>query len=478
MTTQSRVTINVMAPLVVGNPADPNNEASKAAWEQFDKHLAEIKTYGVDGVSTDVWWGLVETSENVYDWSFYDRLSDHIIAAGLKWIPILSFHQCGGNIGDDCYVPLPSWLWTKLSGKVPSGKAAAVKFVSEQGNECNEYVSFWATDLVLDDYVRLMKAFQEHFAAKVGSIAEINVSLGPSGELRYPAYNKHDKGTDWPNRGALQCYSELASASFSAHILAKYTDEAGVEKAWGKPVTDQGQPIKPPKDASRFFANNDHLNTQYGRDLVDWYADSLITHGRKVMTAALEVFAADDASFKGIDLGAKIPGIHWRIGNFQGETIVLADRLAELPAGLIRTSGKDWGADADGRGYRTLLGLFKDLQQVRPASRVVLHFTCLEMPDGDGGHSVASLAHQLVLWVGQEAQRQGIPIKGENALAWNLPKKESWQLMRSVLAAPGQNGAYQGLTILRMADILANGVCKSELAATMSFIQPPAAKAV
>lgn len=30
--------------------------------------------------------------------------------AGLEYHPVMSFHQCGGNVGDACNIPLPSWV--------------------------------------------------------------------------------------------------------------------------------------------------------------------------------------------------------------------------------------------------------------------------------------------------------------------------------------------------------------------------------
>jgi len=30
--------------------------------------------------------------------------------AGLKVQAIMSFHQCGGNVGDSCNIPLPQWV--------------------------------------------------------------------------------------------------------------------------------------------------------------------------------------------------------------------------------------------------------------------------------------------------------------------------------------------------------------------------------
>lgn len=437
-------TIAVMAPLLVADPAGLNKDETRLAWSQFDQQLAIAKRLGAQAVSVDVWWGLVEKLERQYDWSYYDEISDHIINAGLKWVPIMSLHQCGGNIGDTVNVALPNWIWTKLSSMVSSHDPNSVKYVSEQGNSSPEYVSCWATDLVLDDYRAFFASFQAHFSSKASHIAEINISLGPAGELRFPSYNSHDKGTDYPTRGALQCYSDLARQSFVDFVMAKYGNREGVRKAWG-----EFENIEPPRDVDAFFAHKIHVNTQYGRDLFDWYGDSLFQHGRKVMSAALATFSNDSAPFAGIDLGAKVPGIHWRMGHWEDDRLVLSDRLAELNAGLIRTS--DWNRSGDeSRGYSRIVGLFRDFQLIKPGTRVVLHFTCLEMADGEN----ESLAYQLVRWVGAEANRQGVVIKGENALNYTLFNPESWKRLRSAMSL------YAGLTILRINDVVDNDVAR------------------
>jgi hypothetical protein len=249
--------------------------------------------------------------------------------------------------------------------------------------------------------------------------------------------------------------------------MRKYGDVNGLNKAWGKPLDPSGHVIEPPRDVEHFFRNRGHLNTQYGRDFFDWYSDSLIEHGRLVMKAAIDVFAAADAPFAGIDIAAKVPGVHWRAGYWKGNQLVLGDRLAELAAGLIRTSGNDW-RDSDGFGYRPLLKLFNELSKASPKSRIVLHFTCLEMADGDGAPGVNSLAYSIVRFVGQEAARQGVPIKGENALAGNLLGNQSWDRIRSHLAIPGTGGSYEGITFLRMSTILESVVGRNELSKLMS----------
>jgi hypothetical protein len=463
------ITMNVMAPLAVGNLENPNDPNSKSAWEAFDRDLANAKKVGVDGVSTDIWWGLVEPKPGEYNWKYYDQLSQHIKNHGLKWVPILSLHQAGGNVGDDVYVPLPFWVWGHLAAKAGSTNPDFAKYQSEQGNRSAEYVSAWATDLALPRYRGLMESFQKHFADRRGDIAEINVSLGPAGEIRYPSYNSHDQNSGYPTRGALQSYSEVAIKSFQDFAVKKYGSADKVKEAWG---SEFGEGIAPPKNPGEFLGQNKHFDTQYGRDFFDWYNQSLTNHGKQVLNTALDVFGSKDSPFSGIDIGAKMPGVHWRVGEYQGDKIVMGDRHAELAAGLITTSRNDWWSDDLGRGYRPMLEMFRDVQRPDSKSKVVPHFTALEMPNGHEGPAIKSMPYALATWVGQEAVRQGLTLKGENALSWNLHDHASWDRMRSFIDLPGnQNGYYHGLTLLRMGDVLNSEVGRQRLAEMIQAIK-------
>lgn len=457
-------TLSVMAPLYVGEIGKLDSPQSKAEWKEFDRQLAEAKKHGVDSVSTDVWWGLIEPTKGKFDWTYYEKISEHITKAGLKWVPILSFHQCGGNVGDNVSVPLPNWVWGELGAKTPSGSAESLKYKSEQGHSSTEYLSLWADHLAVDRYKAVMQEFQTHFASKAKDIAEVNVSLGPAGELRYPSYNSHDQHAGYPTRGALQAYSDLAQSSFREYAIGKYGSADGVSKAWSMPnLTAEG--IKPPSEAEGFFKRGDHFNMQYGRDFFDWYNQSLIDHGHRVMSTALDVFGQKTSPFYGIDLGAKIPGVHWRVGEWQGNNVILGDRMAELNAGLIRTSRGDWDRNVDGRGYRPLLSMFTTLQPSTPGtgSRVVPFFTAVEMRDGVDGPAGKTMPNSLAKWVGEEASRQGLFLKGENALNGNLYDGASWDRMKSLLNLPKQPGDYHGLTFLRMSDVVNNDTARAKI---------------
>jgi hypothetical protein len=100
-------TAAVMAPLEIRNPGE---------MQTFQDQLAEAKGIGVNAVSVDVWWGKVERNgDQQFDWTYYDQVFAKIRQAGLKIVPILSFHQCGGGPGDDCNIPLPNWLWSSFT---------------------------------------------------------------------------------------------------------------------------------------------------------------------------------------------------------------------------------------------------------------------------------------------------------------------------------------------------------------------------
>lgn len=55
-------------------------------------------------------WGAVERQPRHYDWSGYRQVIDLIKSLGLKVQAVMSFHACGGNVGDSAQVPLPSWV--------------------------------------------------------------------------------------------------------------------------------------------------------------------------------------------------------------------------------------------------------------------------------------------------------------------------------------------------------------------------------
>jgi hypothetical protein len=433
---------NVMAPLDLdAGPA--------GAWDAFNAQLKIAKSMGVDAVSVDVWWGKVERAgDNVFDWSYYDRIEAAIEAAGLHWVPIMSFHQCGGNVGDSCNIPIPGWIWDRY--KDQGAPREALQYRSERDNVSSEVVAVWQDKLVVAQYQEFMKAFQSHFAAKAGITDEINLSMGPAGELRYPSYNAHDGAAcGFPTRGCFQAYSDPARADFRAFVLNKYRDLAGVNAAWkgslgGTPLTDSAQ-IGPPDDqdpangrAGAFISRDDEFGTQYGRDFIDWYNQSLVDHGRRLLDAAIATFSG--GAFKNASIGLKMAGVHWQMMDGADHP-----RAAEMAAGLIQTSIGSLKDEAHGFGYQNILNM---VASYRGRAKIDFHFTCLEKDDmeWDGGSHAFSLAKTLVFWVAQTAADKGLIIKGENALDGGVTSDHGWDNIWNAF----HWAAYTGLTVLRI----------------------------
>ena len=64
-----------------------------------------------------------------------------------------------------------------------------------------------------EPYLEAIAAFGQHYAGSAPDFLEVNISLGPTGELRYPAYNGNDC-TGYPDRGNFQAYSRIARQGF------------------------------------------------------------------------------------------------------------------------------------------------------------------------------------------------------------------------------------------------------------------------
>lgn len=427
---------NVMAPLEVSN------------WAQFDQKLHTAKQMGVDAVSVDIWWGKVEgAGDEVYDWSYYDTIVQHIEDAGMHWVPIMSFHQCGGNVGDTCNIPIPSWIWAKYSGVSTND----MKYLSEQGNYANETVSLWQDHLVISEYQEFMNAFESHFANKANMTDEINISMGPAGELRYPSYNSHDSGSGYPTRGAFQAYSTPAKEDFRQWTIAKYNTLSGVNNAWGTSLTNVTS-IAPPANADFFISNGDQFNTTYGKDFIRWYHEALKKHGIRMMDAAISAFGS---SFKDVDLGYKIPGVHWQMGAPNNYS-----RSAEMAAGLI-PSDIDLNSDNTAHGYSSIISIAANY--ANNSHKIILHFTALEMSN-QNVYPQYSKAQDLVFWVANGAAAQGVKIKGENALSGGVNSNLGWNNIENAF----NHASYTGLTVLRIGDVTNNNIGQNRYS---SFIQ-------
>lgn len=466
-----RTFIGVMAPLYV----------HEYEWGTFEKLLIEAKDIGVEAVSVDVWWGLVYQTRDMPTWEYYDRIFEIITKHDLKIVPIMATHKCGGGPGDNCLcetppqpgqeegcaIPLPRWLYTEVSVEAEYN-VEDMMFKSETGRLQDDALAPWTTEapktIFLNEFKEFYEAFRDRYLdyAQRGDFAEINISTGPTGELRYPSYNMAD-GWQFPDAGYFQASSNIAAASFSVWLDKKYQSADETEKTLvleDIEAVDKRTPIITPlkvvePNLSLSQKRKRFLESQYGQDVIKWYSDSLIKHGQRLLILADQVFNDD---YDSIPLGLKIPGIHWQL------QCTDTFRYAEITAGLI-TADYDHNSESAARrndhGYVHIFKMIsetkKQIRKKHPSRDIILHFTALEM-DNDPGCNMnstihgTSLAESLVYWISDGAEKWRITIRGENALPWIGGKDDPWWEDRNwdLIGNALEQGSYSGFTFLRL----------------------------
>lgn len=350
------------------------------------EQLEVLKSVNVDGVMVDCWWGIVEAhAPQHYNWSGYRKLFQIVRDIGLKLQVVMSFHECGGNVGDDVHIPLPNWI-TEIGQSNPD-----IYFRDQEGRSNTECLS-WGIDKqrvlrgrtaleVYFDYMRSFRVeFDEFFMS--GMISEIEVGLGPCGELRYPSYPaKH--GWKYPGIGEFQCYDKYLLKS-----LQKAAEARG-HLSWARGPDNAGSYNDCPHETG-FFRDGGDYDSYYGRFFLNWYSRVLIDHGDRVLGLA-------NLAFEGSCIAAKLSGIHWWYKT--------ASHAAELTAGFYNPSNRD--------GYAAIAAMLKK-------HSVALNFTCVELRTLDQHEDFPeALADPegLVWQVLNAAWDVCIPVASENALA-------------------------------------------------------------
>ena len=398
---KNRCDVYVMAPL------DVINEEGKPSYiNKFNKWCEELKEGGVDGIMIDVWWGLVEKTPKKYRWEGYEEVFKVMHNIGLKIAPVLSFHQCSGNVGDTVHIPIPKFVFENKQKPY---------FVDRFGQIDDEYISF-SYDSVkigertpLEMYQDFMFNFKKHFRKYIDNktISKIEIGLGPCGELRYPSYLL--SRWEYPRIGSFQCYDEMFKQMFM-----KDAKEAG-HKDWDSPPNDTGYSYNENPGEPTFWKSG--YKSEYGKFFLNWYSQKLIEHGRNVLKIARKIFPKTH-------LAGKVAGIHWQY--------LHESRCAEATAGYYTTNGYSC--------YSEIAKMFKEIN-------VDFCFTCLEM-NGQDKHS-NSAPEKLVQEVFEIANKHGVKFEGENAI-----ECYHWHAYNQIL-----KWASKGLkefTFLRMTDKLMN----------------------
>ncbi|CAN6211887.1 unnamed protein product [Urochloa humidicola] len=430
----SYVPVFVMLPLEV---VTTENELDDAA--ALRAQLRRLRAAGVDGVMVDVWWGIVEGGgPGRYEWRAYRDLFGIVQAEGLKLQAIMSFHACGGNVGDAVAIPIPRWVREVGDGDPD------VFYTGPGGARNREYLTIGVDDLPLfrgrtavQVYADFMRSFRENMADFLdsGLVVDIEVGLGPAGELRYPSYAE-TQGWVFPGIGQFQCYDKYLAADFKAAVT-----EAG-HPEWELP-RDAGEVNDTPEDTGFFAAQGGTYLTEQGRFFLTWYSSRLLEHGDKILDEANKAFLGCR-----VKLAAKVSGIHWWYRH--------PSHAAELAAGYYNLAG-------GGRAARDGYG---------PVARVlarhdgaVLNFTCAEMRDSEKPAEAMSSPEELVRQALSAGWREGIEVACENALSRYDRAGYNQMLLNARPNGVGGGGAGElppprrvaAVTYLRLSDELLAG---------------------
>ncbi|XP_010934795.1 beta-amylase 2, chloroplastic isoform X5 [Elaeis guineensis] len=216
------VPVYVMLPLGVinmeGEVVDP---------EGLMKQLKILKSVNVDGVMIDCWWGIVEAhAPQEYNWNGYKQLFQMVRELKLKLQVVMSFHECGGNVGDDVYIPLPHWV-TEIGRSNPD-----IYFTDREGRRNQDCLS-WGIDKE-----RVLRG-----------------------------------------RTAVECYDQYLIKS-----LRKAAEARG-HSSWARGPDNAGSYNSRPHETG-FFRDGGDYDSYYGRFFLGWCSRVLVDHADRVLSLA------------------------------------------------------------------------------------------------------------------------------------------------------------------------------------------------
>ncbi|XP_052194434.1 beta-amylase 7-like isoform X2 [Diospyros lotus] len=387
------------------------------------KQLRVLKSINVDGAMVDCWWGIVEAhSPQEYNWSGYKRLFQIIRELKLKLQVVMSFHECGGNIGDDVCIPLPHWV-------AEIGRANPDIFFTDREGRRNPECLSWGIDKervlrgrtaveVYFDYMRSFRVeFDEFF--EDGIISMIEIGLGPCGELRYPS-NPVKHGWRYPGVGEFQCYDQYLLKS-----LRKAAETRG-HSFWAHGPDNAGSYNSRPHETG-FFCEGGDYDGYYGRFFLNWYSQVLVDHADHVLYLA-------KLAFEGTCIAAKLSGNHWWYKT--------TSHAAELTAGFYNPSNRD--------GYAAIMAMLKKHD-------AAINFTCAEwgMLDQHVGFSEALADPEGLAWqVLNAAWDVCIQVASENAIPCHDREGYSNILLRAKPLNDPDGRHFCAFTYLRLGPLL------------------------
>jgi len=301
--TRAGVPVSVMMPLnYISNDNVLQDPSQVQGW------LNTLKSGGVNGVMTDVWWGIVENDgPKQYNWTAYLQFAELVKNSGLTLQVVMSFHQCGTNVGDACYILLPQWI-----GDIGQSNPS-IYFIDRENGVDIEYLTFGAdTEQIFQGrtpiqiYSDYMQSFAETFASYFPDvITQVQIGMGPAGELRYPGYQLQDNKWTYCGIGEFQCYDKYLLAD-----LKNYSISVG-QPQWGNGGPDNAGTYDSVPSQTGFFSNgNDNYASPYGLFFLGWYQQKLLNHSEAILSSA-------QASSNPL-----VPALQARLLEFTGGTVI------------------------------------------------------------------------------------------------------------------------------------------------------------
>lgn len=391
--------------------------------------LSQIKSLNADGVVVQCWWGIVEGwAPQKYIWSGYRELLNVIREFKLKLQVVLAFHECGGIDSSGIPISLPQWV-------LDVGKDNQDIFFTDREGRRNTECLSWGIDKErvlkgrtgIEVYFDFMRSFRTEFddLFNEGLIAAVEIGLGPSGELKYPAFPER-MGWQYPGIGEFQCYDKYLQQN-----LRKAAKLRG-HSFWARGPDNAGQYNSRPHETG-FFCERGDYDSYYGRFFLRWYSQSLIDHADNVLSLA-------NLAFDDIRIIVKIPSIYWWY-----KTV---SHAAELTAGYYNPANQD--------GYCLV---FEALKKHSVAMKFVcsgFHVSCEEtdrtFADSEG------LSWQVL----NSAWDRGLVTAGQNA----LPCYNRVELNRLAETAKPRNDPdhrHFSFFVYQQPPLLQRTVCTSEL---------------
>ncbi|KAJ4952407.1 hypothetical protein NE237_029239 [Protea cynaroides] len=376
------------APVFVKLPLDALSLMGRTAGrKKLRMSMKALAAAGVEGVVVDVWWGNVEKdAPGNYDWRAYWDIVVMARDCKLKVRAVLAFHQCGTGPGDSYWISLPRWVCAEMD------KNPDLAYCDRFGRRNREYISLGCDILpVLEGrspvqtYSDFMRNFRDTFREFLGVIiTEIQVGMGPAGELRYPSSPSQKLTWSWRSYelGEFQCYDKYMLSYLSARA-----QNVGIKK-WGTGGLVRSGSLTQKPEETDFFNSNGAWRTAYGHFFLEWYSGMLLLHGERLCMAAETIFHGT-----GVNLSAKVAGLFWHYHT--------RSHPSELTAGYYNTSARD--------GYLPIISMFG-------RHGITLCCACFELLDQkekklNPTSSPEGFLKQLVL----AAKACDVPLEGETS---------------------------------------------------------------